>query len=76
MIADASVAPAPVDPQMPKAVSSVPLCPVCDRGMVLRTAKKGKTLENSSGDVLRFPNVGEQEVKHNIETQVKISSIS
>lgn len=28
--------------------------------------------ENSSGGVLRFPNVGEREAEHNMETQVKV----
>jgi len=55
LIADASVAPAPVDPQMPKAVSSVPLCPVCDRGMVLRTAKKGKNVGEQFWGCSAFP---------------------
>lgn len=52
---DVSVAPAPVDPQMPDAASSVPLCPVCDRDMVLRTAKKGKNVGKQFWGCSAFP---------------------
>ena len=52
---DVSVTQAPVDPQIPDAVSSVLLCPVCDREMVLRTAKKGKNVGKQFWGCSAFP---------------------
>ncbi len=52
---DVSVAPTPAYPQKPNAVSSIPSCPLCDREMVMRTAKKGGNIGKQFWGCSEFP---------------------